>query len=117
MLPAMFREELQGALFFALGDKNEIAIWPKTGFDEKMAKVKAKEDESAEGSKALRRFTSHAAPVKMDGQFRIQIPETLRERAGLDRERPLAIVGAFDRLEIWDAAKFDAFIADQEEAA
>ncbi len=114
MLPAVFREELQGALFFALGDNNEVAIWPKAGFDEKMAQKKAKEDLSPEGSKALRRFTSHAAPVKMDGQFRIQIPETLREKARLDRERPLAIVGAYDRLEIWDAAAFDKFIEDED---
>jgi MraZ protein len=48
-----------------------------------------------------------------DKQGRITIPPVLRTYAGLERD--LAVIGAGQRVEIWDAAAWEAYLARQEE--
>ncbi len=114
VLPAAFRDNLHGPLYFALGDENEIAIWPEDAFEVKLAQKQERElTGGADGAKELRRFTSNAAPVKMDAQFRVAIPEPLRRRAGIESGRPLAVIGANNRIEIWDSGRLDAYFGDE----
>ena len=111
VLPAQYRDNLHGALFFALGENGEIAIWPEEGFNEKLAQKKQLElAGGSSGAREYRRFTSNAGPAKLDAQFRITIPEGLREKAEIGSTGPLAIIGAGDRLEIWDAARYDLYL-------
>ena len=49
---------------------------------------------------------------KMDSQGRIAIKPRLREYAGIQSASEVAVVGVFDRIEIWDVAAFE-----QEQAA
>ena len=49
-----------------------------------------------------------------DKQGRITIPPALRDYAGLDRE--CTVIGANTRAEIWDAAAWAAYSAEQEQA-
>lgn len=111
VLPAVYRDLLHGPLFFALGENNEVGIWPEAAFAEKMARKKQREIEGGEeGGREFRKFTMFASPVKMDAQFRIAIPENLRKEADLVRERPLMIIGAHDRLEIWDDQRLGSYL-------
>ncbi len=111
VLPAVFREDLHGPLYFALGDDMEVAIWPAEGFEAKKKLKKERElTGGAEGRREHRIFAMNASAVKIDAQFRIAIPENLRVQAGLDRNRPITIVGADDRLEIWDTARLDTYL-------
>jgi MraZ protein len=48
----------------------------------------------------------------MDGQGRIAIPKALAEFANLTAGRAL-IIGAFDKIEIWDPKSFDAYTKGQ----
>ena len=117
VLPATFRDYLRGPLFFALGDENQVGIWPEDAFQEKLAIKKSRELQGGpEGRREFARFTSNASPVKMDAQFRVPVPETLRTLARLDRSRPVAMIGAYDRVEIWDAFLLDAYLAGPDEA-
>ena len=52
--------------------------------------------------------------IEPDKTGRITIPASLREYAGLDRD--VVIVGVDTRFEIWDAANWDAYVAEQEAA-
>jgi MraZ protein len=114
VLPSAFRDHLHGPLFFALGDENEIAIWPEEAFNVKMAQKQERElTGGAEGAKELRRFAANAAPVKLDTQFRVSIPEALRKRAGVEAGRPVTIIGANNRIEIWDKARLDTYFDDE----
>jgi MraZ protein len=111
VLPAVYRELLHGPLYFALGESNEIGLWPEEAFLTKAAEKKERERTGGpEGAREHRYFTMHSAPAKMDAQFRIAIPEILRSRAELVRERPLTIIGAGDRLEIWDEQRLNAYM-------
>ena len=68
-------------------------------------------------NKAARNFSrmlfSGASDELPDKQGRISIPTVLREWAELERD--CVVVGAMDRLEIWDAQRWAEFSADQEE--
>ena len=52
-----------------------------------------------------RYFFSGAALVSVDKQGRILIPQALRSAAYLDKEA--VIIGAYNRVEIWDKAKWE----------
>jgi MraZ protein len=54
---------------------------------------------------------SHEIP---DRQGRITIPPALRTYAGLTKD--CVVIGANTRVEIWDAAAWETYLADREEA-
>jgi MraZ protein len=53
-------------------------------------------------------FFSSVVTQDIDKQGRITVPPSLRAYAGLDRE--LAVIGLEERMEIWDAAKWQAYL-------
>ncbi|MEE9514880.1 MAG: division/cell wall cluster transcriptional repressor MraZ [Candidatus Brocadiales bacterium] len=57
-----------------------------------------------------RAFVAHAFRISCDPQGRIVIPQPLKEYAGLGRD--VMLVGALDRIEIWDYAKWQAMDED-----
>ncbi|HSU72190.1 MAG TPA: cell division/cell wall cluster transcriptional repressor MraZ, partial [Micrococcaceae bacterium] len=57
-------------------------------------------------------FLSGASDEVPDKQGRVTIPAALRAYAGLDRE--LAVIGTGSRAEIWDAAAWASYLAEQE---
>ena len=59
-------------------------------------------------------FFASASDEVPDKQGRITIPSALRDYAGLQRD--CVVIGANTRLEIWDAAAWDAYLAAQEDA-
>lgn len=54
-----------------------------------------------------------SAPMKLDRQGRMRIPDSLLERAGVPREgserREVVVSGHFDDLRIWSAERWQAF--------
>ena len=61
----------------------------------------------------VRQLNRWADEVTMDSQGRIAVPKPLVEFAGLQPGEKALVIGAFDRLEVWDPAVFDAHINDQ----
>ena len=55
---------------------------------------------------ALRAFSANAHEVRPDTQGRISIPERLRAFAGLERD--VVVIGALERIELWDASRWQA---------
>jgi MraZ protein len=62
----------------------------------------------------LRVFLSGASDETPDAQNRITIPQVLRDYAGLSRD--LTVIGAGNRIEIWDAEAWASYLADHEAA-
>ena len=60
----------------------------------------------------MRKIMARATPMDIDSASRIGLSETLREKAGLNRE--VTVVGNWDHLEIWDRAKWAEADADDE---
>ena len=61
-----------------------------------------------------RMLASGASDDTPDKQGRITIPPHLRMYAGLDKE--CVVVGALDRVEVWDARTWLAYSAEKESA-
>ena len=70
--------------------------------------------DTAEARMRARMSFGSMVEVEPDKTGRITIPAGLREYAGLDRD--VVVVGVDTRFEIWDAATWDAYVAEQEAA-
>lgn len=63
----------------------------------------------------IRLMLAGATDVDIDRQGRILIPDYLKEYAGLKKN--VTVAGLFDRLEIWDQAKWSAYKSKAEKSS
>jgi len=106
-IPARFREvlaEVHGdeRLVVTKNWEDGLTAYPLSRWDE----VKANVDKWPAGPKksaAMHMMVSPAAVCGLDKQGRIQIPESLRAYAGLQKE--IVVVGMADKIEIYSQAK------------
>ncbi len=114
ILPAKFREGLTEGLVLTKGSDHCLIVWPREVFDEYAADLRAKAKEQP-GVRAMSRvFFSTAFDESLDKQGRLTIPQVLRDFASLDRE--LTVIGADQRIEIWDTPTWDTYLARHESA-
>ena len=113
-LPAKFRDKLAGGLVMTRGQERCLYVFPMDEFE----KITQKFQEAPTSSKAardyMRVFLSGASDEIPDKQGRVTIPPALRQYAGLDRE--CTVIGAGSRVEVWDTAAWNAYLASTEQA-
>ena len=63
--------------------------------------------------KFTRLFFSGATNVEIDKQGRINIPQNLRDYAGLEKD--CTVIGVSSRIEIWDTNAWEGFYTESEE--
>ena len=63
----------------------------------------------------VRTINMWAEELSLDGQGRIAMPKPLAEFAGLQFGGRAQVIGAFDRIEVWDPAVFEAHLNGQTE--
>ena len=114
ILPAKFRDQLQGGLVMTRGQEHCLYVFPMSEFESMHERMRQAPLTSKEARAYQRVFLSGAVDDVPDKQGRILIPATLRQYAGLDRE--LAVIGVGARLEIWDLQAWNDFLSDQESA-
>ncbi len=112
-LPAKFREELEGGLVITKGQERCLYVFPMVEFTRISESLRT----APVTAKALRDYSrvffSSASDDVPDRQGRITIPPALRAYAELTRD--CVVNGANTRVEIWDASRWDAYLASQEE--
>jgi MraZ protein len=113
-LPAKFRDELAGGVVITRGQERCLYVFTRAAF---AAKAEELQHQSL-GSKAARdygrMFFSSASDEIPDKTGRVTLPQPLRQYAGLTKD--CVVIGANTRLEIWDAAAWAAYEAEQEQA-
>ena len=113
ILPAKFREELRGGLVIAKGQERCLAIYTVEEF-QRQAQAAMSGPSTLRGIRDFQRmFAAGASQEVLDSQGRVTIPPVLRGYAGLDKE--IAVIGAFNRVEVWDLAAWEAYQAAQDE--
>ena len=113
VLPAKFREELRGGLVIAKGQERCLAIYTVEEF-QRQAQAAINGPSTLRGIRDYQRmFAAGASQEVLDSQGRVTIPPVLRGYAGLDKE--IAVIGAFNRVEVWDLAAWEAYQAAQDE--
>lgn len=113
ILPAKFRDGLAGGLVMTKGQERCVTIWPRAAFDDHAEELRSRSRNSEKVRSYTRVFFSSAFDDVADKQGRVTIPTALRQWAGLDRD--LVVVGADTRIEVWDSAAWDNYLAAQED--
>lgn len=114
ILPARFREDLAGGVVLTKGQDRCLYVFPRPEFDRLTAAL----GQAAFTGRSLRDYSrvlfAGASDEIPDRQGRVTVPSALRDYAGLRRD--CTVIGANTRLEIWDAATWQAYLAEREEA-
>ena len=112
-LPAKYRDELSGGLVITKGQERCLYVFPTAEF----SRVTEALSSAPVTAKAVRDFSrvlfASASDESCDKQGRVTVPPNLRRYAGLDRD--CVVIGANTRLEIWDAAAWSEYEAEQEQ--
>ncbi|MGH3423520.1 MAG: division/cell wall cluster transcriptional repressor MraZ [Nocardioidaceae bacterium] len=112
-LPAKFRERLAAGLVLTKGQERCVYVWTVQSFEDFTERVRNTPFTNKGTRDFLRVLFSGAADETPDKQGRITVPGTLRDYARLERE--CVVVGAMDRVEIWDAGRWERYSEEQEE--
>ena len=103
VLPSTFRVQLVDKGFLSQCDRC-LGLWTEEGFADVAQRLTEKIREGLAPQEAMRSFAANAHEVRPDSQGRITIPQRLREFAHLERDA--VVIGAIDRIEIWDASRW-----------
>ena len=113
-LPAKYRDELAEGVVITKGQERCLYVFPVAEFG-RMAEALRGAPATAKAVRDYSRvFFASASDETPDKQGRITIPPALREYAALSRD--CAVIGANTRLEIWDSAAWESYLAEQEDA-
>lgn len=113
VLPASFRAEL-GERGFLSQYEQCLGLWTEEGFTDVARRLTEKVRDGLATHNAVRAFAANAVDVKLDTQGRITIPQRLRDYAGLTADA--VIIGAFDRIEVWDSDTWQAISAQADDS-
>ena len=114
ILPAKFREQLEAGVVVTRGQERCLYVFPVAEFERLADQLRQAPVTSKQARDYLRVFLSGASDESVDKQGRVTIPTALRTYAGLDRD--VAVIGAGQRVEIWDGPAWENYLAEQEQA-
>jgi MraZ protein len=114
ILPAKFRDQLASGLVITRGQDRCLAIWPMEAFIAQTQTLSSSPSSNKQVRDYQRMLASGASDETPDKQGRITIPPHLRAYAGLDKD--CVVVGAINRVEVWDATSWSAYAEQQESA-
>jgi MraZ protein len=106
-LPARFREAFDDGLWITVGQDRCLYCFPRVEWERRSGEVGAFPLSDKEGRAFARLFFASAEQVKLDGQGRVTIPQRLREDVGIVKD--VVVLGARERMEIWDRGEWDRY--------
>ncbi len=114
ILPARFRDDLAAGLVITRGQEHCLNVWPIARFTEITRELGLGGSVTNKELRDYQRvFLSGASPETPDKQGRVTVPPNLRKYAHLERE--VCVIGAGERVEIWDATAWHAYLNAQED--
>ncbi len=106
-VPSKFRKDLGKKAVLTKGLDNCLYLYPMKEW-EKLAKKLAALPISRSDSRAFARLMlAGAMDVALDGLGRVLVPDYLKEYANLSKK--VIIAGLYNRIEIWDEVKWEAY--------
>lgn len=107
ILPSVFRERLQEGLVMTAWLDRCLTVHTLDGWQRVITNLRTLRSTDRRERQFLRMMTSSAHQDALDRQGRVTIPARLREYAGLGRD--VTVVGADDRLELWDTPRWEQY--------
>ncbi|MFA6534090.1 MAG: division/cell wall cluster transcriptional repressor MraZ [Patescibacteria group bacterium] len=105
-IPVKFRRELAKAVV-TKGLDDCLVIYPAAEWKKLADKLASLPISQANTRAFSRLMLAGAMDVAVDGQGRVGLPDYLREFAGLNKK--VIITGLYNRVEIWDQAKWEKY--------
>ena len=112
ILPARFRDALEGGLVITRTQERALAIYAQADFEALMAPLSTAPSTVKQVRDLQRMLTAGASFEVPDKQGRITIPPILRTYAGLDRD--VVVIGAMNRAEVWDQKAWESYSTERE---
>ncbi len=100
--PAKMRDELGPVFVITLWEGNCLAAFTDAEWNRISDRIR--QLPMSKSKDIVRYMFSNACSVEPDKQGRILIPQNLREAVGLEKD--VTVIGAMDRAEIWNTAKW-----------
>jgi MraZ protein len=113
-LPAKFRDELQEGLVITRGQERCLYVWPMREFENLTEQMRQAPVTNKRARDYLRMLFAGASDEVPDKQGRVTVPPMLRAYAGLSRD--CVVIGAMNRIEVWDDAAWQTYSHEQEQA-
>lgn len=114
IVPAKFREGLGDKFVVTRGLDKCLFAYPMDEWSIIEEKLKELPLTKKNARAFTRFFFSGAVECEVDKQGRINIPQTLRTYAALDKE--CTVIGVSERVEIWASAQWEEYVEDSEES-
>jgi MraZ protein len=106
-VPSKFRVDLGQTFVITKGLDNCLFMYSKKEWETFENKLKELPLANTDARSFMRFFFAGAAECEVDKQGRINIPQVLRDYAGIKKD--VVIVGVSTRAEIWDSSNWDAY--------
>lgn len=106
-VPAKFRKALIKGAVVTKGLDDCLFLYPKDEWKKLADKLAALPISKANTRAFARLMLAGAMDVDIDRQGRMLIPDYLRQYAGMAKK--IVITGLYNRLEIWDEARWDKY--------
>src|SRR5690625_4307667 len=114
IVPAKFREGLGEMFVVTRGLDGCLFVYPMDEWEILEEKLKKLPLTKKDARAFTRFFFSGAIECEIDKQGRINIPQTLRSYASLDKE--CVVIGVSNRIEFWSSDSWNDYFDDSEES-
>lgn len=112
ILPARFRGPFEHGGYVSMHEEGCLALWTPDEFDRQMEEMLRRAETSRSERNVARLRSSGSYEVDIDRQGRLMIPVRLREYAGLEAD--VLVVGAIDRVELWQPEAWAERVAPEQ---
>ncbi len=114
-VPAQFRRLLTGEDLYLNRELDNCLVLYQA---EKWEQIREGFEKLSRSNRQHRRFLrwvgAKLRPLTVDAQGRIAIPADMQDAAGIRGE--VMFLGQFDRIELWDPQKYEAYMGNEEES-
>ena len=114
IMPSKLREQLGARVYINLGLDKCLAVYPVETFENIVAKMSSQNSNDPKVRFFKRTFFASSYLCEIDKQGRIQLTKESLEKCGITKD--VVIIGADDKIEIWDRERYKAFELENESA-
>ncbi len=109
-LPSEFRDEFDTKVVVAKGLDGCLNVYSVNDWQEYLQKLAKVPTQKKDARAYVRVIAARAKTCEFDKLGRINIPQTLRNEANL--EKAVVVTGNIDHIEIWDETAWDAYYSE-----
>ncbi len=113
ILPSKFRGQFEHGGYLTQYQDGCLALWTPGEFEQQMASMQERAAAGRSDRNLVRLWASTSHELEIDRQGRMAIPTRLREYAHLVGD--VLVLGAIDRVELWNREAWDAKVLPEED--